>query len=175
MRPVQTLPGWLPLLAAGAFLALPQAAGAQAFTANYALSRPVQFPSDSAVSLSAGLFDLGLVRVAPALRGDGRYSGAGLSFEAGRNWFAEVGLGRGLQLHPEPASAASGGVLSVSGGYRWTDGQALSMQLTGGRGADRLGLAVSYDWPRYFVRLSYDSRFNLVPTDTLRFSAGVRF
>jgi hypothetical protein len=34
---------------------------------------------------------------------------------------------------------------------------------------------VSYDWPRYFVRLSYDPGLNPVMQDKLRFSAGVRF
>ena len=65
--------------------------------------------------------------------------------------------------------------LRIGGGYRWSDGQSLALHVTGGRGPDRLGLSVSYDWPRYFVRLSYDPRLNLVPAETLRFSAGIRF
>ena len=44
-----------------------------------------------------------------------------------------------------------------------------------GRPAQRLGLAVSYDWPRYFVRLAYDSKADFTPQDRLRLSAGVRF
>ena len=65
--------------------------------------------------------------------------------------------------------------MRIGGGYRWSDGQSLSLHVTGGRGPERLGLSVSYDWPRYFVRLSYDSGLNPVPQDRLRFSAGVRF
>jgi hypothetical protein len=56
-------------------------------------------------------------------------------------------------------------------GYRRSDGQALSLH----HGGNRLGLSVSYDWPRYFVRLSYDAGLNPLPQDNLRFSAGMRF
>jgi hypothetical protein len=65
----------------------------------------------------------------------------------------------------------------VGGGYRWANGQSLSLQLSRGRGAgQRLGLAVNYDWPHYFVRFAYDqSGLTLTPQDSLRFSAGVRF
>jgi hypothetical protein len=148
MRSALTSSTWLPLLAAGA-LAWPVAASAQAFSANYQL------------------------RVVPALQADAQFSGAGLSVTAGKNWFAQVAVGRSLQqASPLPGSSAD--ALSIAGGYRWSNGQALSLQVTGSRG-DRLGLSVSYDWPRYFVRLSYDSRFDLRPVETLRFSAGMKF
>jgi hypothetical protein len=72
--------------------------------------------------------------------------------------------------------AASNDIVNVGGGYRWGNGQALSLQLSKGRGtAQRLGLAVNYDWPHYFVRFSYDQGLYLAPQDSLRFSAGVRF
>ena len=105
---------------------------------------------------------------------DTRFSGAGLSVTAGKNWFAQVAVGRSLQ-RPMTLGEASSDALSVGGGYRWSNGQSLSLQVTGSRGADRLGLSVRYDWPRYFVRLSYDPRLDLVPVETLRFSAGMRF
>ena len=154
---------WLPPLAAAA-LAWPLAGHAQAFSADYGLSRP-----------TVTLFNLGPVRIAPTLQAGARFSDAGMSFDAGRNWFAQVGLGRSVQPGLSPSGAASSGTLSIAGGYRWSDGQSLSLQLTGGRATERLGLSVSYDWPRYFVRLTYDTGLKPVPEDNLRFSAGMRF
>lgn len=165
---------WLPLLAAVA-LAWPHGGHAQAFSADYGLSRPEARTAGLDAPTQKALFDLGPVRVRPALQAGARFSGAGLSFEAGRNWFGQVGLGRSLEPSVSLSSPVSSAALSIAGGYRWSDGQALSLQLTGGRGTERLGLSVSYDWPRYFVRLTYDARLNLVPQDSLRFSAGMRF
>ena len=97
--------------------------------------------------------------------------GAGLSLEAGQQWFGRVGVGRTYGALP----GADGSLVSLAGGYRWSDGQSLSLQLTRSR-TERLGLAVRYDWPKYFVRVSYDLRLATDPVpDTLRFSAGVRF
>ena len=134
-------------------------------------------PSARAQAFSAdyGLLNFGVVAISPNLQSDTRFSGAGLSLAAGRNWFAQVAVGRGLQQPVSLSGANAGDALSIGGGYRWGDGQSMSLQVTGGHGADRLGLSVRYDWPRYFVRLSYDSRINPLPADTLRFSAGVRF
>jgi hypothetical protein len=169
MRSLIAPVAWLPLLTAAA-LVWPQDASAQAFSADYGLS-----------PRRAGL-NLGPVRVAPMLQADARFSGAGLSVDAGRDWFARIGVGRELQQTPAlsmgPGSAQ---VLSIAGGYRFGGGQALSLQLSRGA-ADRLGLSVSYDWPRYFVQLSYDTALtpspslSALPQDSkLRFSAGVRF
>jgi hypothetical protein len=161
----------VPLLAA-ASLALPLAAGAQGFAADYDLARPLDVPSSP--SIVAGALNWGSVNLSPALQSDARFSGAGLSLQAGRNWFGLVGIGRSAEVEHGPGYTP-GQQLSLSGGYRWGDGQSLSLRLTAGRGTDRLGLAVSYDWPRYFVRLSYDSKVNLIPQDSIRFSAGMRF
>lgn len=132
-------------IAAAAVLAWPQAASAQGLAADY------------------------------VLQADGRYSGAGLSVEAGRNWFAQVSIGRSLMAEPGLQRAESYDAMRIGGGYRWANGQSLSLQVTGARGPERLGLSLSYDWPRYFVRLSYDSGLDPLPQDRLRFSAGVRF
>jgi hypothetical protein len=171
MRQAQLFARFRPLLAAGA-LALPLTAGAQGFAADYDLARPLELPSNR--SIAGGTLNWGAVNLSPALQSDSRFSGVGLSIEAGRNWFGLVGVGRSAEQEHVPGYTA-GEQLSVSGGYRWGDGQSLSLRLTAGRGSDRLGLALSYDWPRYFVRLSYDSKVNLVPQDSLRFSAGMRF
>jgi hypothetical protein len=39
----------------------------------------------------------------------------------------------------------------------------------------RLGASVTYDWPRYFIRIAYDPHANFAPESMWRFSAGVRF
>jgi hypothetical protein len=170
MRQAQLFACFRAVLVAGA-LALSFAAAAQGFAADYDLARPLELPASRAV---VGTLSWGAVNLSPALQSGPRFSGVGLSLEAGRNWFGLVGVGRSAEQDHVPGYTA-GEQLSVSGGYRWGDGQSLSLRLTAGRGTERLGLALSYDWPRYFVRLSYDSRMNLVPQDSLRFSAGMRF
>lgn len=155
-------------LAAG-MMAVSQGAAAQGFSADYGLTRgvaPAEVPH-----YQAGMLALGGVRLGPALESDAQFSGAGLSLAAGRNWFAQVSVGRSLQSIPGAPGPTASDAMRIAGGYRWSDGQSLSLQVTGGRA---LGLQVSYDWPRYFVRLSYDSKLNLNPPD-LRFSAGMRF
>jgi hypothetical protein len=162
----------LALVAAG-MLAWPNAATAQSFSADYALSRGA-IESAQGAHLP-GMISLGKVSVAAALHGGSDFAGGGLSVTAGQNWFAEVAVGRSLQTGLDPAALAARDTLRLAGGYRWTDGQSLFLELTGGRSGNRLGLAVSYDWPRYFVRLIYDTGINPVPQDNLRFSAGMRF
>jgi len=39
----------------------------------------------------------------------------------------------------------------------------------------RLGASVTYDWPRYFVRMAYDPHANFAPEDMWRLSVGLRF
>jgi hypothetical protein len=74
------------------------------------------------------LLSLRGVQLSSAGYGNGR----GLSLQAGQQWFARVGVGRSLD---------SEGV-SLGGGYRFSDGQALSMLVTRQLGQERLGLAV---------------------------------
>ena len=114
------------------------------------------------------------LRVSPGLATDGS-PGAGLSLQGRPNWFGHVGLSQG------PTSllnrAVANDIFELEGGYRWTDGKAVSLQLSRPRSAgQRLGLALNYDWPHYFVRFSYDPPGIVLSTqDSLRFSAGVRF
>jgi outer membrane protein assembly factor BamA len=142
-------------MGAGAFLrnwvaaavvgAAPLLASAQGFAANYALT--------------------------PTFSGD---PGVGLTLQANRNWFGQLGISQGPVSALTPS--ASNDIVNVGGGYRWGNGQALSLQLSKGRGAGQhLGLSVNYDWPRYFVRFGYDQGLNIAPQDSLRFSAGIRF
>jgi len=174
MRSALTSLTWLPLLAAGA-LVWPIGAGAQAFSADYGLAQPSIVPAEGTSPHLPSMFNLRGVTIGPALQADGQFSGAGLSVTAGQSWFAQVAVGRSLQLTPGLTAGSTTDALRVGGGYRWSNGQSLSLQVTGGRGPERLGLSVSYDWPRHFLRLSYDSKLNLIPVETLRFSAGMKF
>jgi hypothetical protein len=158
-------------LLATAALIWPQAGRAEAFSADYGLWRAAE--GTRGAPTRGVLLEPGSVRIAPAFQAGAPFPTAGLSLEAGRNWFARAGLGRSVQ--PGVSGPTSVGVLSIAGGYRWSDGQALSLQLTGEQRASRLGLSVSYDWPRYFVRLAYDTGLKPVPQRYLRFSAGMRF
>ncbi len=170
MRAKFTLPSG-PQVVAAVVLACPSGAFAQAFAADYGLAPPAGLAAQRGFALERGL---GLL-VAPAVQGDARFIGAGLSVAAGQHWFAQVAVGRSLATGPALGAPPFHDALSVAGGYRWTDGQALSLQLTGTRGGNRLGLSVSYDWPRYFVRMSWDSGLNPVLQEKVRFSAGMRF
>jgi hypothetical protein len=150
----------LPLAAA---LACPLAASGQSFSANYDLTRAQASPmAERELAPGDRLFAAGPVRLATAYRGS---TGGGLSLEAGEQWFARVGVGRSVDND----------VLSLGGGYRFRDGQSISMQLLRSRGEGRVGLAVRYDWPQYYLRLSYDPRWGDTAPDMLRFSAGMRF
>jgi hypothetical protein len=148
--------------AAAALVVAPWSAHAQGFAADYDIAR---FSSPETQPL---------VKLAPAHALGGDFPGAGLSLQAGRNWFGQVGLAQGPVSALTPASAHD--IVNMAGGYRWGNGQSLSLQLSRGRGpGQRLGLALNYDWPHYFVRFSYDQGLSLAPQDSLRFSAGVRF
>jgi hypothetical protein len=136
-------------------------AGAQGVSPNYLLTTPTPL-LDPELSPRAQLMDLGALRLYTA----SSMTGSGLSLQAGQQWFARVDVGRSLATD----------VVSIGGGYRFQDGDTLSMHVTRQLGQERLGLAVRYDWTRSYLRLSYEAP--LRPTggvDTLRFSAGVRF
>jgi hypothetical protein len=147
------------LVAAAVLTAMPAFAPAQGFTADYDLARSVAPESQ--------------FRVAPAFANGGEALGAGLTLQTGKNWFGQVGLS---QAPLNQLTHGTNDMVNLGGGYRFGDGQALSMQVSRARGPlPRLGLSVGYDWPRYCLRFTYDQGLNLTPADNLRFSAGVRF
>lgn len=47
--------------------------------------------------------------------------------------------------------------------------------LVDGQMVHRLGFTAGYDWPRWFVRLTWDPKVNFTPQDMLRVQAGTRF
>lgn len=141
----------------------PCAAQTRVFSPNYELTRPVASAAADGDLLPSGTpLAFGALRLAPAASN----TGAGLSLEAGKQqWFGRLTVGRTVELD----------MLSLGGGYRWSDGKSLSMQLTHSR-QEGLGLSMRYDWPRsYYLRLSYDPRPASTASDMLRFSAGIRF
>src|SRR5262245_1355320 len=123
---------------AGVLAAAAVPCAAQAVAPNYALTVP-SLVADPELSPRDSLVALGPMRLATATS----TTGSGLSLQAGQQWFARAGVGRSLDSD----------VMSLGGGYRFTDGQALSMHVTRQLGQDRLGLAVRYDSSRTFLRL----------------------
>jgi hypothetical protein len=136
------------------------AVSAQSLSPNYTLTAPALL-AEPEVGLASPLAAWGPVRLAGGPSGHG----SGLSLEAGANWFARAGVGRSLE----------GDALSLGGGYRFMDGNAVSMLVTRQFGQDGLGLAVRYDWRQAYLRLSYEQPVRSGPAERLRFSAGVRF
>lgn len=143
--------------------AAPCFAQTRVFAPSYELTRPAATAAVDGDLLPSGpSLAIGALRLAPA---SATQSGAGLSLETGQQqWFGRLAVGRTVELD----------MLSLGGGYRWRDGQSLSMQLTHSR-QEGLGLSMRYDWPRYYLRLSYDPRPANTASDMLRFSAGIRF
>lgn len=144
--------------------AAPCAAQTRVFSPSYELTRPAASAAVEGDLLPSGTpLALGPLRLAPAAAAGS--TGAGLSLEAGQQqWFGRLAVGRTVELD----------MLSLGGGYRWRNGESLSMQLTHSR-QEGLGLSMRYDWPRYYLRLSFDPRPANAASDTLRFSAGIRF
>lgn len=135
---------------------------AQVLSPNYALTMPSLLAEPEVIPGQA-IAAYGPVRLASSGRSG---AGSGLSLEAGENWFARAGIGRSLD----------GEAMSVGGGFRFTDGDALSMAVTRQLGQERLGLAVRYDWRQAWLRLSYDQPVRTPgAADRVRFSAGMRF
>jgi hypothetical protein len=149
------------LLAGVLLAACAAAAGAQALSADYTLTAPA-WVSEPEFSQSQPLAAWRGMR----LNSGSSPTGNGLSLEAGEKWFARAGIGRSLDSE----------MLSFGAGYRFGDGNALSMHVTRQLGQERLGLAMRYDWQRSYLRFGYDQPLRTPGSvDRLRFSAGVRF
>lgn len=63
----------------------------------------------------------------------------------------------------------------VFGGDRLTGDLLYKRGLVDGRRIARAGFTVTYDWPRYFVRMAYDPYSNFSADHVWRLSAGIRF
>jgi hypothetical protein len=145
------------------------------------LASPLVWPRSPALEVSqtrAGWdpsFTWGPVRVMPSLQvTPGGFWGGEVGVEAGGNWFGGLRLGRSPVRRDDGLPAEASHAVMLSGGYRWGSSQSVSLQLVRDR-RDSLGLAVSYDWPSYYVRVGLDNKTRFTPQETLRLSAGVRF
>src|SRR5688572_11542802 len=98
-------------VSASVVLAASSVASAQPVSANYELTVPAILSAPE-FTPELSLVEMGPLRLAGARSSDG----GGLSLEAGRSWFARVGVGRSL----------ASDVVSVGGGYRFRTGDALS-------------------------------------------------
>lgn len=59
--------------------------------------------------------------------------------------------------------------------HRLTVDLLLKRGLVEGEPIARAGLSVAYDWPRWFLRVSYDPKVNFTPQDMWRLAFGTRF
>lgn len=59
--------------------------------------------------------------------------------------------------------------------HRLTLDLLLKSGLVEGEAIERTGLSIAYDWPRWFVRLSYDPKANFTAQDLWRMAVGTRF
>lgn len=136
---------------------------AQDVTANYRLApSPWKLQMEPDAVAKPALLALGPV----SLHAAGGGSGAGLSLQTGQQWFARAAVGANVDSE----------AVSVGGGYRFSDGDALSMHVTRQLGQERLGLAVRYDRAAAYLRVSYEGKLGSTgQAEMLKFSAGVRF
>ncbi len=63
----------------------------------------------------------------------------------------------------------------LSNGDRLTLDVLFKRGLVNGEMIERAGLTVTYDWPRYFVRLAFDPKTNFTTDDVVRIGVGMRF
>ena len=63
----------------------------------------------------------------------------------------------------------------VNGADRFTLDVLYKHGLVNGESISRVGTTVTYDWPRFFVRLAFDPNTNFTQDDVIRTSIGTRF
>ena len=63
----------------------------------------------------------------------------------------------------------------VNGSDRLTLDLLFKQGLVDGNSISKTGLTVTYDWPRYFVRVAFDPNTNFTADDAVRVSVGTRF
>lgn len=64
---------------------------------------------------------------------------------------------------------------SVNGSDRFTLDLLFKRGLVNGDSINRVGVTLTYDWPRFFVRLAFDPNTNFTSDDVIRTSIGTRF
>ena len=175
MRTASSLHASLPLMAALTALgALPAQAQDRGLASPFGWPRSPVLESSQTRTAWDPSFNWGPVRVMPSLQvAPGGFWGGSVSVATEDNWFAGLRLGRAAVRRDPAAAMMANEAVMLSGGYRWGTQQSISLQVVRDR-RESLGLAVSYDWPSYYLRVGWDNKTRLLPQD-IRLSAGVRF
>jgi hypothetical protein len=101
------------------------------------------------------------------------------SASGGYRWNGGTSLGlvlvRDNRLHPDQQHLHLIYRTPLPDAHRLTIDLLLKSGLVEDEHIERTGLSVTYDWPRWFVRLSYDPKANFTPQDLWRLALGTRF
>jgi len=84
-------------------------------------------------------------------------------------------LVRDNRLHPDQQHLHLIYRTPLQGEHRLSIDLLLKSGLVENEYIERAGLSVTYDWPRWFVRVSYDPKVNFTPQDLWRLAVGTRF
>ena len=99
--------------------------------------------------------------------------GAGYRVSGGASY--SVNLTRDNRENPDQQHFHAVYRTPVNGQDRLTIDLLYKQGLVNGEGIRKLGATVTYDWPRYFVRLAYDPNTNFTADTVMRVSVGTRF
>jgi hypothetical protein len=101
------------------------------------------------------------------------------SVSGGYRWHESESLSfllvRDNRLHPDQQHLHLIYRTPLPDGHRLTLDLLLKRGLVENEYIERTGLSIAYDWPRWFVRLSYDPKANFTPQDLWRLAVGTRF
>jgi hypothetical protein len=101
------------------------------------------------------------------------------SVSGGYRWAEGASLGfvlvRDNRLHPDQQHLHLIYRTPLPEAHRLTIDLLLKSGLVEDEQIERTGLSLAYDWPRWFVRVSYDPKVNFTPQDLWRLAVGTRF
>lgn len=101
------------------------------------------------------------------------------SVSGGYRWHEAESLSfllvRDNRLHPDQQHVHLIYRTPLPNAHRLTIDLLLKSGLVDGENIERAGLSLTYDWPRWFVRVSYDPKANFTPQDLWRLAVGTRF
>lgn len=101
------------------------------------------------------------------------------SISGGYRWQGAASLSfllvRDNRLHPDQQHLHLIYRTPLADAHRLTIDILLKSGLVDDEKIERAGLSITYDWPRWFVRVTYDPNANFTPQDLLRLVTGARF
>jgi hypothetical protein len=98
---------------------------------------------------------------------------AGYRAAGGQNF--NVSYTRDNRLNPDQQHLHLIAQTPLAGKERFTLDLLLKRGLVDGERIQKAGLTATYDWPRFFVRASFDPKVNFTPENQYRLSVGTRF